>query len=89
MAASAPPAEKLDALLEAHPDDAQAAMQRIAVAITRDEYQIAFDGLMAQLRTAPQGEREFLHKVMLMLFSILGEENSLTKRFRKLYLDRL
>ncbi len=89
LAASAPSEEKLDAVLEEHPNDRDAAMQRIAVAITRDDYQTAFDSLMTQLKTAQQDEREFLRKVMLVLFAVIGEEDSLTKRFRKLYLDRL
>ena len=89
LAASAPAAEQLDALLERDPDNRAAALQRIALAITGDDYQAAFDTLMKQLKTAAPGEREFLNKVMLALFNLLGEDSELTKRFRKLYLDQL
>ena len=89
LAASSPAAEQLDALLERDPDNRAAALQRIALAITGDDYQAAFDTLMKQLKTAAPGEREFLNKVMLALFNLLGEDSELTKRFRKLYLDQL
>ena len=89
LAASAPAPEQLDALLERDPDNRAAALQRIALAITGDDYQTAFDTLMKQLKTAAPGEREFLNKVMLALFNLLGEDSELTKRFRKLYLDQL
>ncbi len=89
LAANAAPKQELDARLEQHPDDRELAMQRIALAITEDDYQTAFDALMQQLKTAPRGERAFLHKVMLTLFGILGDNSELTKRFRKLYLDRV
>ena len=88
LAASAPAPEELAVLLEQHPDNREATLQRIALAITTDDYQTAFDALMKQLQTAPPGEREFLHKVMLALFGLLGEDSELTRRFRKLYLDR-
>jgi putative thioredoxin len=88
LAASAPATEALDALLERDPDNRAAALQRIALAITGDDYQTAFDALMKQLKTAPPGESEFLHKVMLALFNLLGEDSDLTRRLRKLYLDR-
>jgi putative thioredoxin len=89
LAAGAPGLEQLDALLEQDPDNRKAALQRIALSITTDDYQSAFDALMRQLKTAPPGEHEFLHKVMLALFGLLGEDSELTKRFRKVYLDRL
>lgn len=89
LAASAPTKQELDALLERQPDNREAALQRIAIAITGDDYQTAFEALMKQRETAPPGEREFLHKVVLALFAVLGEDNDLTRRFRKLYLDRL
>lgn len=89
LADDAPAQQKLDARLEQHPEDREAALQRIACAITTDDHQTAFDGLMKQLKTAAQDEKEFLHKVMLNLFSLLGEDNDLTRRFRKSYLDRL
>ena len=89
LAANASQEETHETRLEAHPDDPDLAMERIAVAITQDDYQTAFEGLLAQLGKAQPTEREFLHKVMLVLFSVMGEDNSLTKRFRKLYLDRL
>jgi len=89
LAADAPAPEQLDSLLEQNPADPEAALQRIALAITRDDYQTAFEILIRQLDTAPQSERAFLHKVMLMLFSVLGEDSELTRRYRKQYLDRL
>ena len=89
LAASAPTKQELDALLERQPDNREAALQRIALAITRDDYQTAFDTIMQQLKTARPAEREFLHKLMLTLFSVLGEDNELTRHFRKLYLGKL
>ena len=89
LAASAPAKNALEAALERDPGDREAALQRIALAITADDYQTAFDALMQQLTSAPPAEREFLHKVMLALFSLLGEDSELTRRFRRLYLDRL
>ena len=89
LAASAPAPEQLGALLERDPDNRAAALQRIGLAITGDDYQAAFDTLMKQLKTAAPEEREFLNKVMLALFNLLGEDTELTNRFRKLYLDQL
>jgi len=89
LAADAPAAEQLDSLLEKNPADREAALQRIALALTRDEYQTAFDLLMNQLGAAAPSERAFLHKLMLTLFSVLGEDSELTRDFRKQYLDRL
>jgi putative thioredoxin len=89
LAAGAPAPEQLDALLEREPDNRAAALRRIALAITGDDYQTAFDALTKQLKTATPGEREFLNKVMLALFNLLGEDSELTRRFRRLYLNQL
>jgi putative thioredoxin len=89
LAAAAPAKQRLDALLEQNPGDRQATLQRIALALTGDDYQTAFDSLMKLLATAPQEEQKFLHKVMRTLFRILGEDSELTRHFRKLYLDQL
>jgi len=87
LAQEAPPKEQLDALLEGQPANHEAAMQRIAVAVTEDDYPTAFDGLMKLLKIAPPTERTFAHKVMRTMFSVLGEDSDLTRRFRRLYQD--
>lgn len=87
LAGDAPPKQQLDALLDDQPDNHEAAMQRIAVAVTEDDYPTAFDGLMKLLKVAPPTERAFAHKVVRTLFSVLGEDSDLTRRFRRLYQD--
>ena len=89
LAEEAAATEQPDAIAGHAGDEQEAALQRIALAITRDQYETAFELLMQQLTSAPQGERPFLHKVMLTLFSVLGEDNELTRRLRRQYLDRL
>jgi putative thioredoxin len=88
LAAEAPRPAELDARLEQNPQDRDAALQRVALAVTRDDYQTAFDALMRLLDATPEHERAFLHKVVRSLFSLLGEDNPLTRRLRKIYLDR-
>jgi putative thioredoxin len=89
LADQAPAREELDALLVAQPDNREAALQRVALAITGDEYDVAFEGLMRLLQTAPDTEQAFLHKTMQNLFAMLGEDSEPGKRYRRLYLDRL
>jgi putative thioredoxin len=89
LAADAPSTEILAARLEKDPDDTGAALHRIALAVTTDDYQAAFEAVLRQLKNARQTDRELLHKVMRTLFELVGDDNDLSRHYRKLYLNRL
>ncbi|MGD2073884.1 MAG: tetratricopeptide repeat protein [Gammaproteobacteria bacterium] len=89
LAADAPSIETLEARLEKDPDDPEAGLQRIALAVTADDHRTAFEGLLHQLSNARQTDRGFLHKIVRNLFALLGEENELARHYTKLYRERL
>ena len=82
LAQDAPPAEQLDARLQADADDLECAMSRAALAMVNDDYEMALERLLEILRRDRHYRNELPRKAMLAIFSILGRQHALTRSYQ-------
>ena len=82
LAQQAPPAPQLDSQLENSPDDPELGLSRAALAMVGDDYETALLRLLHVLRQDPHYRDELPRKAMLVIFSLLGDEHQLTRKFQ-------
>lgn len=74
--------EDAQARLEANGDDAEARLTLAARALLEDRLEEALEGLLALARLAPQHRQDIGRRGLIALFTLLGGEHELTRRFR-------
>lgn len=83
-AQAAPSAQSLQARLDADPADCEARYQMAALKLTMDD----FEGALAELLEITRRDRAFRsdagRKGLIALFSLLGDDHELTRRYRAL-----
>ena len=78
----APPMETLERTLSEDPDDAEARYQLSALKLMQDDYEGAMEQLLELVRRNRAYGDDIARKGLMAIFSMLGNDSSLTKRYR-------
>jgi len=82
LCADSPPESELASRLEENPTDSDARYRLAARMVARGDYEGALERLLELMKTDRTFEDDAGRKGMLMIFALLGGEDSLVKRYR-------
>ncbi len=83
LAEQAGDAEQLDARIARTPTDADAMLNRAALAMIEDDYVTALELLLRTYRQEPSRHEGLPRKAMLVIFDLLGDQHDLTRQYQK------
>lgn len=75
--------DTLDAHIDVSPEDTNALLSRAALAMVNDDFSTALDLLLRTWRLNPSCNDALPRKAMLVIFTLLGEQHELTRKFQK------
>lgn len=83
LAQQAPPIEQLDEQLNQQPDNIDARMQRAAVALIQDNYELALQHLLETRKQHPDFGDQLPRRAMQAIFTLLGGRHELVRKYRQ------
>ena len=89
LAEQADAPDTLDTRIEATPHDSDALLSRAALAMVNDDFATALELLLRTYRQDPGCKDALPRKAMLVIFSLLGEQHELTRRYQQAMLEGL
>jgi len=87
LAEQADTPESLDAHIAKAPEDTAAILSRAALAMVADDYTTALQLLLRVYRLNPSCHDALPRKAMLAVFSLLGQQHELTRKYRETMLE--
>jgi len=88
-AQNSPPANELEQILAANPNDSAARFQLAALKLTEDDYDEAMAQLLEIVRRKKSDQARTAHEGLLAIFRLLGEDDSRVQHYRTALSDAL